>query len=35
MTITQNERAARFRALYGGPGAFVTPNPYLNKFMGI
>jgi 2-methylisocitrate lyase-like PEP mutase family enzyme len=28
MTVVQNERAARFRALHGGPGAFVIPNPW-------
>ncbi|HXH47858.1 MAG TPA: isocitrate lyase/phosphoenolpyruvate mutase family protein [Terriglobia bacterium] len=28
MTVTQNEKAARFRALHEGPGAFVIPNPW-------
>ena len=28
MTVTQNEKAARFRALHDGPGAFVIPNPW-------
>jgi 2-methylisocitrate lyase-like PEP mutase family enzyme len=28
MSITQNEKAARFRALHDGPGAFVIPNPW-------
>src|SRR5436190_7995483 len=28
MTTTQNEKAARFRALHDGPGAFVIPNPW-------
>ncbi len=28
MSVTQNEKAARFRALHDGPGAFVTPNPW-------
>src|SRR4029077_17814667 len=28
MSITQNEKAARFRALHGGPGAFIIPNPW-------
>jgi 2-methylisocitrate lyase-like PEP mutase family enzyme len=28
MTITQKEKAARFRALHDGPGAFVIPNPW-------
>ena len=28
MTVTQNEKAVRFRALHGGPGAFVIPNPW-------
>jgi 2-methylisocitrate lyase-like PEP mutase family enzyme len=28
MIITQNEKAARFRALHDGPGAFVIPNPW-------
>ena len=27
MSATQNEKAARFRALHDGPGAFVIPNP--------
>ena len=27
MTISQNEKAARFRALHEAPGAFVIPNP--------
>ena len=28
MSFTQNERAARFRALHDGPGAFVIPNAW-------
>jgi 2-methylisocitrate lyase-like PEP mutase family enzyme len=28
MSPTQNEKAARFRALHDGPGAFVIPNPW-------
>lgn len=28
MSDTQNEKAARFRALHDGPGAFVIPNPW-------
>ena len=28
MTITQNEKAVRFRALHEGPGVFVIPNPW-------
>ena len=28
MSSTQNEKAARFRALHDGPGAFVIPNPW-------
>lgn len=28
MTITQKEKAARFRTLHDGPGAFVIPNPW-------
>ena len=28
MTISQNEKAARFRALHEAPGAFVIPNPW-------
>jgi 2-methylisocitrate lyase-like PEP mutase family enzyme len=28
MSITQNEKANRFRALHNGPGAFVIPNPW-------
>src|SRR5215470_10733800 len=28
MRATQNEKAARFRALHDGPGAFVIPNPW-------
>ena len=28
MNATQNEKAARFRALHDGPGAFVIPNPW-------
>ncbi len=28
MSVTQNEKAARFRALHYGPGAFVIPNPW-------
>ena len=27
MSVTQNEKAMRFRALHDGPGAFVVPNP--------
>jgi hypothetical protein len=27
MSVTQNEKAARFRALHDDPGAFVIPNP--------
>ena len=26
--MTQQEKAARFRALHEGPGAFVIPNPW-------
>jgi 2-methylisocitrate lyase-like PEP mutase family enzyme len=26
--VTQNEKAARFRALHHGPGAFIIPNPW-------
>jgi len=26
--VTQNEKAARFRSLHDGPGAFVIPNPW-------
>src|SRR5215470_1547067 len=26
--VTQNEKAARFRALHDGPGVFVIPNPW-------
>jgi len=28
VSVTQNEKAARFRALHQGPGAFVIPNPW-------
>jgi len=28
MSVTQKEKAARFRALHDGPGAFVIPNPW-------
>lgn len=28
MSITQSEKAVSFRALHGGPGAFVIPNPW-------
>ena len=28
MSATRNEKAARFRALHDGPGAFVIPNPW-------
>jgi 2-methylisocitrate lyase-like PEP mutase family enzyme len=28
MTFTQRDKAARFRALHDGPGAFVIPNPW-------
>lgn len=28
MSITQSEKAVRFRALHDGPGAFVIPNPW-------
>ena len=28
MSVTQTEKAARFRALHDGPGAFVIPNPW-------
>jgi 2-methylisocitrate lyase-like PEP mutase family enzyme len=28
MTATQSDKAARFRALHQGPGAFVIPNPW-------
>jgi 2-methylisocitrate lyase-like PEP mutase family enzyme len=28
MNVTQHEKAARFRALHDGPGAFVIPNPW-------
>jgi 2-methylisocitrate lyase-like PEP mutase family enzyme len=28
MSITQNEKALRFRALHDGPGTFVIPNPW-------
>ncbi len=28
MSLTQNEKAVRFRALHDGPGAFVIPNPW-------
>src|SRR5512143_1747446 len=28
MSVTQNEKATRFRALHDGPGSFVIPNPW-------
>jgi 2-methylisocitrate lyase-like PEP mutase family enzyme len=28
VSVTQKEKAARFRALHNGPGAFVIPNPW-------
>src|SRR5258706_1563531 len=28
MSVTQNEKAARFRALHDGPGVFIIPNPW-------
>ena len=28
MTATQSDKAARFKALHQGPGAFVIPNPW-------
>ena len=28
MTVSQHDRAVRFRALHAGPGAFVIPNPW-------
>src|SRR5215813_1115771 len=28
MSVTQNEKAERFRALHDGPGSFVIPNPW-------
>jgi 2-methylisocitrate lyase-like PEP mutase family enzyme len=28
MSVTQAEKAARFRALHDGPGVFVIPNPW-------
>ena len=28
MSVTQHEKAARFRALHNGPGAFIIPNPW-------
>ena len=28
MSVSQNEKAARFRALDDGPGVFVIPNPW-------
>jgi 2-methylisocitrate lyase-like PEP mutase family enzyme len=28
MSVTQDEKAARFRALHNGPGTFVIPNPW-------
>jgi len=28
MTATQNEKAARFRALHDSPGVFIIPNPW-------
>jgi hypothetical protein len=27
MSVTQNEKAARFRAVHDGPAAFIIPNP--------
>src|SRR5262249_13585445 len=28
MSVSQNEKAVRFRALHDGPGVFVIPNPW-------
>src|SRR6478735_5885334 len=28
MSVTQNDKGARFRALHDGPAAFVIPNPW-------
>src|SRR5947207_5555327 len=28
MSVTQNEKEGRFRALHDGPGVFVIPNPW-------
>ena len=28
MSVSQSEKAARFRTLHDGPGAFVIPNPW-------
>jgi 2-methylisocitrate lyase-like PEP mutase family enzyme len=28
MKVTQENKAARFRDLHEGPGAFITPNPW-------
>ena len=28
MTLSQNEKAARFRALHEAPGVFIIPNPW-------
>src|SRR5262245_37106017 len=28
MSVTQDEKAARFRALHDGPGTFLLPNPW-------
>src|SRR3954469_14866205 len=28
MSVTQNEKAVRFRALHDAPGTFVIPNPW-------
>ena len=28
MSVSQNEKAARFRALHDGPGVFIIPNPW-------
>jgi 2-methylisocitrate lyase-like PEP mutase family enzyme len=28
MSVTQNQKAVRFRALHEGPGAFIIPNPW-------
>jgi 2-methylisocitrate lyase-like PEP mutase family enzyme len=28
MSVTQKEKAARFRALHDGPSTFVLPNPW-------
>ncbi len=32
MSVTQIEKAEIFRALHEGPGAFVIPNPWDNRF---